>query len=292
MASQVRNTGFFKNKTVFISGGSRGIGLAIAKKLAADGANIVLAAKTAVPHPKLPGTIYTAAKEVEEAGGKCLPCVVDIRFEDQVKQAVADTVKTFGGIDILINNASAIHVAGTESCSMKWFDLMHDINTRGTFMLSKYCIPHLKKSSHPHILNLSPPLTMDPVWFANSVAYTMAKYGMSMCVLGMSSEFKDDGIAVNALWPRTWIWTAAVGNILASDAEDVKLSRRPEICADAAYVMLSKESKKYTGNFAIDDDVLREYGVKDFGGYSYDPNHELMLDGFLPGVVPGTRAKL
>ncbi|CAD5225436.1 unnamed protein product [Bursaphelenchus okinawaensis] len=292
MSSQVRNTGYFKNKTIFISGGSRGIGLSIAKKLAADGANIVLAAKTATPHPKLPGTIYTAAKEVEEAGGKCLPCVVDIRFEDQVKKAIDLAVKTFGGIDILINNASAIHIADTESCTMKWFDLMQNINTRGTFMLSKYCLPHLKKSSNAHILNLSPPLTMDPVWFARNAAYTIAKYGMSMCVLGMSSEFKDDGIAVNALWPRTWIWTAAVGNILASDSNDVSYSRKPEICSDAAYVMLSRDAKSYTGNFAIDDDVLREYGVSDFGGYAFDPNHELKLDGFLPGTRPGTRARL
>ncbi|CAD5225438.1 unnamed protein product [Bursaphelenchus okinawaensis] len=292
MYSQVRNTGYFKNKTIFISGGSRGIGLAIAKKFASDGANIVLAAKTTTPHPKLPGTIYTAAKEIEEAGGRCLPCVVDIRYEDQVKRAVEEAVETFGGIDVLVNNASAINVVDTEVCTMKWFDLMHAINARGTFMLSKYCLPHLKKSSNPHILNLSPPLNMDPIWFEQAVAYTMAKYGMSMCVLGMASEFKKYGVAVNALWPRTLIWTAAVSNLLALDNDDIRMSRRSEIISDAAYVMLMKDAKKHTGNFRVDDDVLREYGVSDFRSYAYDPDHELMLDGFLPGTVPGTKAKL
>src|SRR5688572_24326750 len=228
-----------KGKTLFITGASRGIGLAIAKRAARDGANVAIAAKTAEPHPKLPGTIYTAAKEIEEAGGKALPVLCDIQFDEQVADAVKKTVETFGGIDILVNNASAIHLTGTEATPMKRYDLMHRINTRGTFLCSQLCIPHLKKASNPHILNLSPPLDMKAKWFAPHVAYTMAKMGMSMCVLGMSEELKRDGIAVNALWPRTAIATAAVQNLLGGE-HAIKGCRKPEIMADAAYTIFMR----------------------------------------------------
>uniref|UniRef100_A0A914DY31 Hydroxysteroid dehydrogenase-like protein 2 n=1 Tax=Acrobeloides nanus TaxID=290746 RepID=A0A914DY31_9BILA len=276
------NTGKFAHKTIVITGASRGIGKEIALKLAQDGANIVIAAKTADPHPKLPGTIYTAAEEIEKAGGKSLPCVVDVRDEDAVQKCVEEAVRKFGGIDVLVNNASAISLTGTLETSMKRYDLMHNINTRGTFLMSQKCIPYLKQSKNPHILNLSPPLLMEPQWFANHVAYTMAKYGMSMCVLGMHEELRSDGIAVNALWPRTAIWTAAMDMLSAGGGASG--SRKPEIMADAAYAILSRNSREFTGNFVMDDDILREEGVTDFTKYAMDPSAPLMMDFFVPGV--------
>ncbi|HEY8555655.1 MAG TPA: NAD(P)-dependent oxidoreductase [Burkholderiales bacterium] len=267
-------------KTLFITGASRGIGLAIALRAARDGANIAIAAKTTEPHPKLPGTIYTAAKQIEAAGGRALPLAVDIRFEDQIAAAVERTVATFGGIDILVNNASAIYLAGTVDTPMKRFDLMHQINTRGTFACSQACIPHLKRAGNPHILNISPPLNMDARWFAPHLAYTMAKYGMSMCVLGMSEELRPHGIAVNALWPRTAIDTAAVRNLLGGEAT-VRGSRKPEIVADAAYAILTKDSRRCTGNFFIDEEVLRAEGVADFEQYACVPGTPLVQDFFL-----------
>lgn len=273
-------------KTLFITGGSRGIGLAIAKRAAQDGANVAIAAKTADPHPKLPGTIYTAAEEIEAAGGKALPILCDIREEDQVASAVAQTVEKFGGIDICLNNASAISITNTEDTPMKKYDLMHQINIRGTFMTSKICLPHLKKADNPHILNLSPPLDMDAKWFAMSVAYTMAKYGMSMCVLGMAEEFKPYGIGVNALWPRTAIRTAAVGNVLGG-SEMMDKSRTPEIMADAAWQILTQPAKDCSGNFFIDDLVLAKYaGVTDFSRYADVPENELVPDFFVPDDMP------
>ena len=256
----------FKNKTVFITGASRGIGLAIGLRLAREGANIIVAAKTTEAHPKLPGTIYTAAAEIEAAGGKALPLMVDIRSEDMVYDAVEQAVKKFGGIDILINNASAINLTPTLQTDMKRYDLMHSINTRGTFLSSKACLPHLLKAENPHVLNLSPPLNMEERWFAPHVAYTMAKFGMSMCVLGMSGEFKKEGVAFNALWPRTAIATAAVNNLLGGDMA-MKRCRTPEIMADAAHVILSQNSRECTGNFFIDETVLRNHGITDFGKY-------------------------
>jgi citronellol/citronellal dehydrogenase len=269
-----------RGKTLFITGASRGIGLAIALRAARDGANVAIAAKTTEPHPKLPGTVFSAAEEIEKAGGRALPCVVDIRFEDQVYAAVEKTVQTFGGIDVLVNNASAIHISGTVETPMKKWDLMHGINARGTFLCSQACIPHLKKAANPHILNNSPPLNMEPHWFAPHVAYTMAKYGMSMCVLGMAEELKEEGIAVNALWPRTVIATAAVQNLLGGD-ESIRHSRRPEIMADAAYAIITKPSRTFTGRFCIDEDVLRAEGVRDFARYQAVPGAELMPDYFL-----------
>ncbi|CAC5414625.1 Hydroxysteroid dehydrogenase-like protein 2 [Mytilus coruscus] len=274
------NTGKLAGKTIFITGASRGIGKAIALKAARDGANIVIAAKTAQAHPKLPGTIYTAAKEVEDLGGKCLPCIVDVRSEEEVRKAVEDAVQKFGGIDILVNNASAISLTGTLETSMKKYDLMNQINGRGTYLCSHVCVPYLKKSSNPHILNISPPLNMNPKWFKDHVAYTMAKYGMSMCVLGMSEELKGDGIAVNALWPRTAILTAAMEMLGGSDAI-AKQCRKPEIMSDAAYVMFIKDSKSYTGNFAIDDEVLKAAGVTDMEQYACVPGNRLLPDFFL-----------
>ncbi|MFX1360731.1 MAG: SDR family oxidoreductase [Promethearchaeota archaeon] len=271
-----------KDKVLFITGASRGIGKAIALRAANDGAKIAVVAKTAEPHPKLPGTVYTAVEEIDKAGGKGLPCIADIRFENQVQTAVNATIEEFGGIDILINDASAITLSPTLETSMKRFDLMFSVNVRGTFLCSKLCIPYLKKSDNPHILNLSPPLNMDPKWFANHVAYTMSKYGMSMCVLGMAEEFKKDGIAVNALWPRTAIATAAVKNLLGGKAA-VNHSRKPEIVADAAYLILTKPSREYTGNFFIDDEVLIEHGVTDLGKYSVVPGSKLIPDFFLYG---------
>ncbi|MBC8380539.1 MAG: NAD(P)-dependent oxidoreductase [SAR92 clade bacterium] len=256
-------------KTLFISGASRGIGLAIAKRAAADGANIVIAAKTAEPHPKLSGTIYTAADEIREAGGQALPLLVDVRYEDQVEAAMEKAAAEFGGIDILVNNASAINLAGTESVSMKGYDLMHTVNTRGTFLCSQKAVPYLRKSDNPHVLNLSPPLNMEIRWFQNHVAYSMAKYGMSMCVLGMSSEFKRDGIAFNALWPRTAIATAAVANHLGGDMMMVR-SRTVDIMADAAHIILSRNSREFTGNFYVDDDVLASEGITDLNHYQVD----------------------
>ncbi len=270
-----------EGKTLFISGGSRGIGLAIALRAARDGANIALIAKTTEPHPKLEGTIFTAAEEIEAAGGNALPIAGDIRDEESVNGAVAETVERFGGIDAVLNNASAINVVGTEALEMKRYDLMQDINTRGTFLVSKACIPHLKASENPHILTLSPPLDMNPKWFRNHLAYTIAKYGMSMCVLGMAEEFREDGVAVNALWPRTMIATAAVQNLLGGE-EAMKRSRRPEIMADAAHAILTRPSREATGNFYIDDEVLAEEGVDDLSAYAYGEG-ELALDLFLDG---------
>ena len=269
-----------RGKTLFITGASRGIGKAIAERAARDGANVAIAAKTAEPHPKLPGTIYTAAKDVEAAGGKALPLVCDIRSEEQIAEAVKKTVAAFGGIDILVNNASAIHLTGTVATPMKRYDLMHQINTRGTFACSQACIPHLVKAENPHILNLSPPLNMEAKWFAPHVAYTMAKFGMSMCVLGMAEELKGQGIAVNALWPRTVIATAAVQNLLGGDAT-VKRSRKPEIMGDAAHWILTQPSRELTGKFLIDDDVLRSAGVTDLSIYQYEPGADLLPDFFI-----------
>ena len=274
-----------KNKTLFVSGASRGIGLAIALRAARDGANVAIAAKTADPHPKLEGTIYTAAEEIEKAGGHALPLLCDIRFEDQVQAAVERTAAQFGGIDICVNNASAIQLTGTLQTDMKRFDLMHQINTRGTYLVSRTCIPHLKRAANPHVLMLSPPLDMNPRWFAGHTAYTMAKYGMSMCVLGMAAEFADEGIAFNALWPRTGVATAAIRNALAGD-EGMKHCRTPEIIADAAYMIFNRQAKGFTGNFLIDDTFLAENGVKDFDRYRVDATKDLMPDFFVPDWIP------
>ncbi|XP_042897258.1 hydroxysteroid dehydrogenase-like protein 2 [Parasteatoda tepidariorum] len=271
------NTGKLAGKTIFITGGSRGIGKAIGLKAASDGANVVIAAKTATAHPKLPGTIYTAAKEIEAVGGKCLPCIVDVRDEEQVQNAVDAAVNNFGGIDILVNNASAIHLTGTEATPMKRYDLMHNINTRGTFLVSKLCIPHLKKSSNAHILNISPPLLMESIWFKRHVAYTMAKYGMSMCVLGMAEELKEDNIAVNALWPKTAIATAAMEMLGGKDI--TKNCRKPDVMADAAYAVFMNRN---SGQFLIDEDVLKSQGITDLDQYAVDPTQQLSPDFFLP----------
>ena len=273
-----------QGKTLFISGGSRGIGLAIALRAAQAGANVTIAAKTAQPHPKLPGTIYTAAEDIEMAGGKALPILCDIREEAQVADAVAKTVETFGGIDICINNASAINLSGTLDTDMKRYDLMHQINTRGTFLVSKMCIPHLKLAQNPHILNLAPPLDMQPKWFGNHVAYTMAKYGMSMCTLGMSAEFAREGIAVNSLWPLTAIDTAAVRNLLGGEAVS-SMSRSPAIMADAAYAILNRPSRDCTGNFFIDEEVLKAEGATDFSIYAPSATGPLAADFFVPDEV-------
>lgn len=269
-----------KNKTVFITGASRGIGKAIALKLAGLGANIVIAAKTAQPHPKLDGTIYTAAEEVEAAGGKALPLVVDVRSEELVAEAVEQAVDKFGGIDILINNASAISLTPIEQTKMRRYDLMQSVNVRGTFMVSKYCIPYLKKGNNPHILTLSPPLNLDPKWFGAHLAYTMSKYGMSMTVLGQSNELAKYGIAANALWPQTGIATAAIKYALGGD-DALEMCRTTDIMADAAFAILSRDSKICTGNFFIDEDIMREEGVTDFTKYAVNPEKPLMLDLFL-----------
>ena len=272
-------SGDLGGKTLFITGASRGIGKAIGLRAAADGANVVIAAKSAEPHPKLPGTIYSAAEEIEAAGGKALALVVDVRFDDQVREAVETAVERFGGIDILVNNASAISLTGTMATPMKRFDLMHQINTRGTYLCSQTCIPYLDKAENPHILNLAPPLNMEVRWFAPHVAYTMAKYGMSMCVLGMAEELKGSGIAVNALWPRTTIATAAVG--MLGGEEMLRRSRKPEILAEAAHVILTRDSRGFTGNFLIDDEVLASAGITDLEPYAVDPQAEPMPDFFL-----------
>ncbi|CAH2293613.1 hydroxysteroid dehydrogenase 2 [Pelobates cultripes] len=280
----LQNTGKLAGCTLFITGASRGIGKAIALKAAKDGANIVIAAKTAEPHPKLPGTIYTTANEIEAAGGKALPCVVDVRDEKQISDAVEKAVNAFGGIDILVNNASAISLTNTIETPMKKVDLMMGINTRGTYLTSKICIPYLKKSKVAHILNLSPPLNLNPNWFKNHCAYTIAKYGMSMCVLGMSEEYRGE-IAVNALWPKTAIHTAAMEMLGGSDA--AKQCRTTDIMADAAYSILTKP-KDYTGNFIIDEELLKQEGIKDFDIYAISPGHPLLPDFFLdesPEVV-------
>jgi citronellol/citronellal dehydrogenase len=267
-------------KTLFITGASRGIGKAIALRAARDGANVVIAAKTAEPHPKLPGTIYTAAAEIESAGGRAVACLVDVRSEEQIHAAVDTAVKTFGGIDVLVNNASAISLTGTLETPMKRYDLMHQINLRGTFACSQACIPHLKRAANPHILNLSPPLNFEERWFAPHVAYSIAKFGMSLCVLGMSGELREAGVAVNALWPRTVIATAAVQNLLGGDAT-MRGSRTPEIVADAAHVILTSPSRACTGNFFIDEDVLRSAGVTDFARYQSVAGADLIPDYFV-----------
>jgi citronellol/citronellal dehydrogenase len=270
-----------KGKTLFITGGSRGIGLAIALRAARDGANIAIAAKTTTPQPKLEGTIYTAAEAIKAAGGRALPLICDIRDEAQVLSAIEMTVAEFGGIDICVNNASAISLTDSQRTEMKRFDLMMGINTRGTFMVSKYCIPHLRKAENPHIMMLSPPLDMKTKWFEHSTAYTMAKFGMSMCVLGLSGELRRAGVAVNALWPRTPIATAAVGNLLGGDAM-MRASRKPEILADAAHVIFTKPAREFTGQFCIDDRILYDAGVRDFEPYRVDPSVPLLSDFFVP----------
>ncbi len=274
-----------KGKRAIISGGSRGIGLAIAKRLASEGASIAILAKTADPHPKLPGTIYTAAEEIEEAGGKALPILTDVRNDDEVKAAVSQTVEAFGGLDICINNASAISLTKTGKTEMKRFDLMFAVNVRGTFMLSKECLPHLAQGDNPHILNLSPPLDMQTKWFAPSVAYTMSKFGMSQCVLGMAGEFKSKGIAVNALWPHSVIATAAISNVVAGNIA-FPHCRKPDIMADAAAVILSKDAREFTGQFCIDDVLLSSEGVTDFSAYRVDPDKPLWSDFFVPDDTP------
>ena len=271
----------FSGKTALVSGGSRGIGLAISKKLASEGANVAIMAKTTEPHPRLPGTIYTAAEEIESAGGKALPLVTDIRYEDQVKSAVQETVSAFGSIDIVINNASAISLTPTTFTEMKRFDLMFGVNVRGTFLVSKESIPYLLKSDNPHILSLSPPLDMNPKWFSQTLAYTMSKFGMSQCILGLAEEYKREEIAANALWPHSVIATAAISNVVMGD-EAFPHCRKPEILADAAAVILSKNSKEFTGNFCIDDVLLSEEGVTDFSVYRVDPKQPLWRDFFVP----------
>jgi citronellol/citronellal dehydrogenase len=277
---EATTSGGFRGKTVFITGGSRGIGKAIALRLAKEGANIVIAAKTAERNPKLEGTIFSAAKEIEALGVKALPLQVDIRFEEQIQAAIEETVKTFGGIDILINNASAINLTTTELIESKRFDLMHSINVRGTFLVSKHAIPNLRKSGNPHILNLSPPINLDPKWFVQYTAYTMSKYGMSMVALGLTEELKKYKIGVNALWPKTTIATAAVSNLLGGDFI-MQRSRTPEIVADAAFYILNRPSSECTGNFFIDEEVLEKEGISDFTKYAVNPKQELMRDLFI-----------
>lgn len=267
-------------KTLFITGASRGIGLAIACRAACDGANVAIAAKTAEPHPRLPGTIHTAAREIEAAGGKALPLVCDIRDEAQVQAAVAATVEAFGGIDICVNNASAISLTPTLKTDMKRFDLMHQINLRGTFLVSKSCLPHLLEADNPHVLNLAPPLNFEAKWFAPHVAYSMAKYGMSLCVLGMAEEYRAEGVAFNALWPRTAIATAAIRNVIGGD-ELIRRSRKPEIIADAAWFILTRPAREFTGNFCVDDEVLEAAGITGLTGYAVDPDVELAPDFFV-----------
>jgi citronellol/citronellal dehydrogenase len=273
-----------EGKTLFITGGSRGIGLAIAVRAAQDGANIAIAAKTVDPHPKLPGTIHSAAAAIDQAGGNALAIACDIRDEVAVRAAVAATVARFGGIDILVNNASAISLTGTAATTMKRFDLMFGVNVRGTFLCSHACLPHLKASAaagrNPHILTLAPPLNMDAKWFRDHAAYTMAKYGMSMCVLGMAEEFRNEGIGINALWPRTVIATAAIAMIPGA-AERVDMMRRPEIIADAAYSVLTRDARTTTGNFFLDEDVLTAAGIADFGRYAIKAGAPLLPDLFL-----------
>ncbi len=271
----------FENKVAFITGASRGIGKAIAIRLAKEGAHVAIAAKTAEPNPKLEGTIFSAAEEIAKAGpGKVLPLQADIRYEESINEAVRITAETFGHIDILVNNASAISLTHTEETEWKRWELMHGINVRGTFFVSKACIPHLKKAHNPHILTLSPPIDLDPNWFANHLAYTMSKYGMSMVALGLSEELRKDRIAANALWPKTTIATAAVQNLLGGDFL-IQRSRKPEIVADAAFHILQRPSFECTGNFFIDEDVLKAEGVTDFTHYAVNPQHKLMSDLFI-----------
>ncbi len=271
-------------KTVFITGASRGIGLAIALRCARDGANVAVAAKTSEPHPKLPGTIYSAAEEIEAAGGKALPILMDVREEDQVAAAIQQTVDRFGGLDILVNNASAIQLTPTAMTDMKRYDLMMGVNARGTFMTTKHAAPHLAKGRNPHVLMLSPPLDLKEKWFAPHVAYSMAKYGMSLCVLGFAGEFRGQGIAVNALWPRTTIATSAIKYVVGDKL--MEMSRTPEIMADAAHAIFSKDSRSFTGNFLIDDSFLAGEGVTDFTPYRVDPTKPLAPDFFVPDDMP------
>ena len=272
-------------KTLFITGASRGIGLAIALAAAREGANIAIAAKTEAPHPKLPGTIYSAAAEIEAAGGHALPLAVDVREETAVKEAIGRTVERFGGLDIVVNNASAISLTPVEQTEMRRFDLMHQVNTRGTFMVSKYAIPYLAKAANPHILMMSPPLDLAQKWFAPHTAYSIAKYGMSLVVLGLSGELRAKGIAVNALWPRTTIATAAIRNLLGGDAL-MRMSRTPEIVAEAACRIFAKPARQFTGNFLIDDTFLAGEGVSDFDRYRVDPTQPLAQDFFVPDSMP------
>lgn len=272
-------------KTIFISGASRGIGLAIGLRAARDGANVALIAKTAEPHPKLEGTIYTAAEQIEAAGGQALPIVGDIRDEQQVADAVAQAVERFGGIDVCVNNASAINLSPTEALDMKRYDLMQDINVRGTFAVSKACIPHLRGRENPHILTLSPPIDLDPRWLGGHVGYTLAKYGMSLVALGLAAELRADGIASNALWPRTLVATAAVQNLLGGDAAMAR-ARRPEVYADAAYAVITRPSRECTGNAFLCEDVLLEEGVTDLSRYAYVPGADLQVDLFVDAVDP------
>jgi citronellol/citronellal dehydrogenase len=273
-----------KGKTLFITGASRGIGLAVALRAARDGANVAIAAKTEAPHPKLPGTIHTAAAEIEAAGGRALALAVDVRDEEAVKEAIANTAAHFGGIDTVVNNASAISLTRVADTDMRRFDLMHQINTRGTFMVSKYAIPHLAKAQNPHILMMSPPLDMAEKWFAPHTAYTMAKFGMSMVVLGLAGELRAQGIAVNALWPRTTIATAAIKNLLGGE-EVMRRSRRPEILAEAAYRIFGKPARSFSGQFLIDDTFLAGEGVTDFEPYRVDPQKPLASDFFVPDCI-------
>ena len=268
-------------KTLFITGASRGIGLAIALKAAGDGANIAIAAKTEAPHPKLPGTIYSAAQEVEQAGGRALPLMVDVRDEQAVKSAIDKAAATFGSLDIVVNNASDIQLTGVAETDMRRFDLMHQINARGTYMVSKYAIPHLERAANPHILMLSPPLDLKEKWFAPHTAYSMAKYGMSLVVLGLAGELRSKGIAVNALWPRTTIATAAIKNLLGGDVL-MRRSRSTDILADAAYRIFLKPARSFSGNFLIDDSFLAGEGVTDFERYRIDPSEPLAPDFFVP----------
>jgi citronellol/citronellal dehydrogenase len=269
-----------KGKTLFITGASRGIGLAIALRAARDGANIAVAAKTAAPHPKLAGTIHSAAAEIERAGGRALPLVVDVRDEANVAAAVRQCAETFGGIDICVNNASAINLASTEQIDMRRYDLIQQINTRGTFVTTRACLPFLKRAANPHVLTLSPPLDLNPRWFAPHLAYSLSKYGMSLCMLGMAEEYAPAGIACNALWPRTTIATAAVEFALGGPAM-MRRSRRPAIVADAAHVILSRPARECSGRFFIDDSVLYEAGVRDFDAYSVEPGGALLADLFI-----------
>jgi citronellol/citronellal dehydrogenase len=272
-----------KDKTLFISGGSRGIGLEIALRAARDGANVGLIAKTAEPDPRLPGTVFTAAEQIEAAGGRALPIVGDIRDESQVTAAVAATVERFGGVDVCVNNASAINLSGTEALELKRYDLMQDINTRGTFVVSRACIPHLRQADNPHILTLSPPISLEPRWLGPHIAYTIAKYGMSLCALGFAAELRADGIASNALWPRTLIATAAVQNLLGGDAA-MAVSRKPQLYADAAYAVVTRPSRECTGNTFLCEDVLAEEGVTDFDAYAYVPGATPQVDLFVDHV--------
>jgi citronellol/citronellal dehydrogenase len=273
-----------KGKTLFITGASRGIGLAIGLRAARDGANIAIAAKTAEQHPKLPGTIYTAADEIERAGGKALPLVVDVRDEATVKEAIDATAARFGGLDIVVNNASAISLTPAVSTDMKRYDLMQQINTRGTFVVSKWAIPHLQKAANPHILMISPPLDMKEKWFAPHTAYSIAKFGMSLVVLGLAGELRSKGIAVNALWPRAVIATAAINNLLGGEAL-MRRARKPDIMADAAYLVFAKPAREFTGRFLVDDTFLAENGVTDFEKYRADPTQKLVQDFFVPADV-------